>query len=210
MSATFGAIHTTAVCAVPVVEKLCRQTCEYGALCRGEFKLGHGGAVLTEVYHKCFAGLEIYYLSWLEFLHFHHRSVVTVVVAGHSFPCVCFHRFDGEVFAEIYFGTVAGINVAGKFGVHLRFRHVGSDAVHRVYASVVFLAVENACMCHRSADACAPVVGVRPDVFFRAVGKSELEHPTESSFFANHAVVVLGSDDFVAPPARSYLHRQCV
>ena len=129
---------------------------------------------------------------------------------AYAFPFVCSYRLEGEVFAEVDFGAVRGVDTSGKFFVFFRCgKQFGSEASGR-YSGVVFLAVEDGGMTDGTGYAGFPRRCVCAVVFARAVRKGQFYHTPESRLASGHAFLSAGGDDFIRPPSRSRLNGEHV
>lgn len=210
VNAPFGAVHAARVGPVAVVEQFARQAGEIGALFGFKRKFWYSGAVLAEIHYERFARLKADFVAGFISAQFVHLTVGVSSGSVGILPYVDFYRIENQVIAEIYLPTFRWENLALKFGVDFRcFKAFDSIETHRA-ASVVFLAVENVGVGHRSADACEPVGGIGAESLRSAVVVSELQHPAESRFVSGHSLASGRSHDLIGPPARSRLYGQRV
>ena len=86
MHTTLGAIHSTAFCPVPIVQKFGRKACKHRPFGCLEHKRGYRGAILPKVYYQMFTRLQRHRLSGLKLSLNDHLSELVFTLIRYTFP----------------------------------------------------------------------------------------------------------------------------
>ena len=203
-------VHAAALGSVAVVEQLGGEAGELGAFLGTEHERGNGCTVLAEVDDQCLFGLDDHLLAGFVFSGDDHGAIVFLIVAGHPFPHVSLLGIQGQVGAQVDFGTVGGQDLTLELVVLLGSGEFFGSFVARKDAGVILFAVEDGSVRYRTGDTGLPVFRVGAEDGGGAVSVGHLHYAPEGHLTANHAVVSAGGDDLVGPPSRGHLYGQRV
>ena len=203
--AAFGAVHSTALGTVAVVEYLSHQAGQHGSLLSLEHEGRFGGSILPEIHHEGFAGVQDHIPSALVPAPDHYLAVGILRSRFYLLPHIGVHGLEGQVLAEADLCTDGRDYLPLEFLVHLGFRKLFGGLEAGFDAGVVLLAVEDCRVGDGACDAGLPVLGVSAEDAGAAILVGQFQHSAEGRLMAQHPVGIDGSDYLVGPPARGHL-----
>ena len=137
-----------------------------------------------------------------------HFAIGHRVSAFNIFPDVGTDRCQGEVAAQVNFCTVGREDFTLEFVANNGFGQRRIGCIHTALTGIIFLAVEDSGMLHRTRNAGFPMLSVGAKAFLGAINIGQFQYTTEGTLLANHSVIAARSHYLVGPPPWRHLCRQ--
>ena len=210
MYASLRAVHTAASGSVAVVQQLAGKEGEGSPLGGFENELGHGCGILAEIHHQGLSGLHGHLSALVEVLCDDDFAELLLAAAADSFPNIGALDFKSKVVAVIDFCALAGEDLSFELGIGLGTGESGGGLISHRLPVVILLSVKDGGVLYLACNSGFPIVAVGAVKLAGAILILNFQHCTEGGLAAYHTLVPGGSDDLVAPPARSQLGRELI
>ena len=210
MHTAFRTIHATAPGSIAIVQQFGRKASQHGTFRSLKDKRRNCRTILSEIDHQCLARTDYHFFTTGILLRDDNFSEFLFRCTFHTFPKISIDWRQSQIVTEVNFSSIRRQYLALEFSIHLRSsKSIRTIETHRL-TGIIYLAIKNGRMLHRSGNACLPVFQIGAIKFLAAIDISQLEHTPEGTLLAIHTFLSRRSDNLIGPPTRGDLGRELV